>query len=116
MPWCFHLIGCRGVWLLSPTHRFSGKSVIQVEKKLRCGPMLIEALEGAGPSAPRIAEETSLGVSKNPKLRAPKKCQTFRIRAKFCDQCRLMRLDDGFAEGSAGQFHTTRWTLVLVSA
>src|SRR5947208_15316180 len=39
-----------------------------------------------------------------------------RIRAKFCDQCRLMRLDDGFAEGSAGQFHTTRWTLVLVSA
>ena len=27
-----------------------------------------------------------------------------------------MRLDDGWAEGSAGQFHTTRWTLVLVSA
>jgi RNA polymerase sigma factor (sigma-70 family) len=27
-----------------------------------------------------------------------------------------MRLDDGFAEGSAGQFRTTRWTLVLVSA
>ena len=27
-----------------------------------------------------------------------------------------MRLDDGLAEGSAGQFHTTRWTLVLVSA
>jgi RNA polymerase sigma factor (sigma-70 family) len=27
-----------------------------------------------------------------------------------------MRLDDGFAEGSGGQFHTTRWTLVLVSA
>jgi hypothetical protein len=28
----------------------------------------------------------------------------------------LMRLDDGSAEGSAGQFHTTRWTLVLVLA
>ena len=27
-----------------------------------------------------------------------------------------MRLDDGLAEGIAGQFHTTRWTLVLVSA
>ena len=27
-----------------------------------------------------------------------------------------MRLDDASAEGSAGQFHTTRWTLVLVSA
>ena len=27
-----------------------------------------------------------------------------------------MRLDDSSAEGSAGQFHTTRWTLVLVSA
>jgi DNA-directed RNA polymerase specialized sigma24 family protein len=27
-----------------------------------------------------------------------------------------MRLDDGSAEGDAGQFHTTRWTLVLVSA
>jgi len=27
-----------------------------------------------------------------------------------------MRLDDGSAEGSAGQFHTTRWTLVLVLA
>jgi DNA-directed RNA polymerase specialized sigma24 family protein len=27
-----------------------------------------------------------------------------------------MRLDEGSAEGGAGQFHTTRWTLVLVSA
>ena len=27
-----------------------------------------------------------------------------------------MRLDDGSADGSAGQFHTRRWTLVLVSA
>jgi RNA polymerase sigma factor (sigma-70 family) len=27
-----------------------------------------------------------------------------------------MRVDDDMAEGSAGQFHTTRWTLVLASA
>ena len=38
------------------------------------------------------------------------------FHARVCRQCRLMRLDDGFAEGSAGQFRTTRWTLVLVSA